>query len=90
MIAQDFEESNITYNPPADLEESQCPKVPAFVGEIETGILEGVKIIVLCYKPTPEEAFWIEQGGEIYLTILGQNLPPHMISTSFFQATHPS
>lgn len=90
MIAQHFPEANHTFNPPPDLDESQCQSVPVHVGEIETGNLEGARIMVMCYKPTDDEVMDIAEGKPIYLTILGPNLPPHMLSTSFFQATHPN
>lgn len=89
MIPALFPESNKTFGPPPDLEESQCHSVRAYVGMVERGSVEGVPIIVLAYKPTEQELIDLCEDKPIYLTLLATQLPPHYLSTHFYTATHP-
>ena len=80
---------NSRFGPPADLAESQCSAVNAHVGTIKGGSMDGETCVVVCWQPTPEERERICSGIPIFLSIIG-GLPPHYLSTSFEEATHPA
>lgn len=52
--------------------------------------MKPVAFIVVAWKPSEEEIGAILRRNPIFLTIIGTALPPHMLTTSFEQATHPS
>lgn len=85
MSPVDFQESNIVYGPPEGMAESQCMSIRAFRGELASGPLDGVTIVVTAWRPTDEERRIIAEGGDLYLTCVG-GLPPHLLSVSFANA----
>lgn len=89
MTPADFPESNIAMRAPADLDESQCGTIRAWRGEINGGSVDGVLAHVVAWKPSPLEVSRILAGFPIFLSVVG-GLPPHFLTTSFEEATHPS
>jgi len=87
MICSPFPESNQVFNPPPDLDPSQCSAAEAFVGVIQQGNLDGHTFVVVAWKPTPEELEELNRGGLIYLSVLG-GLPPHFLCTDFKTASY--
>ena len=90
MIPVDFNEANVIFNPPPDLQEGiQCMPVQAWQGNVKGGSIDGAFIVVTVWKATDEELEVIKQnGGLIYLSFIG-GLPPHLAATNFHDATHP-
>lgn len=68
--------------------ESQVRVVPAFMGVVDRGSLEGITIVVTAWQPSAGDLEKLNQGGKVYLTFIG-GLPPHMASTDFETAIHP-
>lgn len=87
MKAVNFPESNTVYKRPPDLEESQCFDIPAFHGIIEGGTLDGARIVVTAWQPTPEEIEQIVKGAPVFLSSIG-GLPPHFLTTTFQNAVN--
>jgi len=83
-----FPQCNAAFGPPSDLDESQCATIPAYVGEVKRGSVEGSKIVVVAWLPTPEELAIIKAGGPIFLSMMG-GLAPHFVTTSFEEAIAP-
>lgn len=77
-----FPEANALYTAPVGLDESQVASIPAFQGTVDRGCVEGLKMVVVAWQPSPEDCRQLNNGGLIYLTVLG-GLPPHFLSTSF-------
>lgn len=80
-----FQECNMTLKGPPDLDESQCENIPAYVGNISGGSLDGSIVVVVAWKPTPMEMQMLIAGNPVYLTAIG-GLPPHLLTTSFKDA----
>ena len=86
MTPVDFPESNTTFGPPPDLEESQCQTIHAYHGTVPRGSVEGAGIVVTAWRPSAEELEALNAGAPVFLTCIG-GLPPHLLSTSFKGAT---
>lgn len=89
MIPADFPEANASFRAPVDLEESQCATIPAYRGQVVGGSVDGCDLVVVAWRPTHAELTRINLGLPIFLTVIG-GLPPHYLSTSFEEATHPA
>lgn len=89
MTPVEFSEANASFTAPDGLDETQVQSIPGFQGVVERGSLEGLRMIVVAWKPDEAELQQINSGSPIYLTVLG-GLPPHFLSTSFAEATKPS
>jgi len=87
MTAADFPQVNTEFTAPDGLDEAQVKSIPGFAGVVERGSVEGLRLIVVAWKPTEAELERLNAGELIYLTVLG-GLPPHFLSTSFAEATH--
>lgn len=79
--------SNSSFGPPEGMDESQVFRIPAYVGTIEQGNLDGSNFVVVAWKPEPKDLIRLMAGGAIYLSCLG-GLPPHFLTTSFAEATY--
>ena len=90
MIPADFQEANVTFGPPAGLDESQCRSIPGYMGPIQGGSCDGLDQVVVAYRLTEDEIARLAQGGLLFLTMIGGSLPPHYPSLSFEEATRPA
>jgi hypothetical protein len=90
MSPSDFTESNFRYAPPPDMEASQVSWIAAWRGEAKGGSVDGAPMIVTAWRPTEVELEQLLRGGVIFLTVMGTQLPPHYLSTSFKGASSPS
>ena len=88
MIPSTFPEANTCFGPPPDLHPNQCMPIHGCRGEIGDGCLDGSPVVVVAWKPNPEEIRQIVDGANVYLTFLGENLPPHRLTTSFGIVRH--
>jgi len=84
-----FPEANTVLGPPPELAGSQCGSIPAHVGVVVGGSVDGVGLAVVAWLPTPEERAGLAEGGPVYLTFLG-GVQPHYASTDFHAASHPA
>jgi hypothetical protein len=66
MIPAEFPEYNIVFNPPPDLEESQCGTVQGYVGYTKGGSCDGAPVVVVAWRPTAEEIEDLKKGAFIY------------------------
>lgn len=81
MIPIDFPQTNTVLKSPPDLEGS-CQEIRAYQGEVVGGIWDGSQVVVTAWKPSPEELEELNNGGSVFLHVMG-GLPPHYVCTSF-------
>lgn len=81
MIPQRFAQANVMMRPPPGMEASVEP-VHAF---------HGAGRVVTAWRPTPEELVRLNLGEPLYLTILGQGMPPValMVESPFEEISDP-
>jgi hypothetical protein len=89
MTPANFKEANSKFTPPPGFDESQVATVPAYIGQVNGGSVDGCSMAVVAWLPSPDELSDILAGKPIFLTVLG-GLPPHFLSTSFQSATRPA
>lgn len=91
MTPRDFPEANTRFHPPSDLEESQCRTIPAYLGTVDRGSVEGTKLVVVAWELSHEEvqALLRKETPTIYISMLG-GLAPHFLSLSFKDAVNPT
>jgi hypothetical protein len=87
MTPAKFPEANVQYGACEGFTESQIAMIPAYKGEAMAGSCDGAPCIISAWKPTERELAVLNSGGLVFLTVLGE-LPPHCLTTSFFEATH--
>jgi len=88
MICSPFPEANQKFTAPPDMDPSQVSTAEAYVGSILGGNLDGHTVIVVAWKPTTEELEDLNNGGLVYLSVLGGGLPPHFVCTQFPMASY--
>lgn len=84
-----FPEANASFKAPSDLHENQVATIMAYFGPIPGGSMDGEKMVVVAWKPSPDELAALNSGAPVFLTTLG-GLPPHFITTDFASATNPA
>lgn len=84
-----FPESNVILGAPSGLTDTQVASIPAYVGETIGGSVDGMRLVVVAWKPSAEELKDLNEGGEIYLSCLS-GLPPHFLTTKFNEAIRPA
>ena len=89
MIPTDFPEANAKFGPPSDMAESQVKTIPAYVGQVSSGSVDGATLVVAAWKPTAEELKDLEAGKPVFISMLG-GLAPHFLTTDFALATNPA
>lgn len=89
MSPVDFPEANSNFGPPPDMSESQVVPIRAFTHQVAGGSCDGSAQVVVGWKPDARELAIMNEGGIIYISMLG-GLAPHYPSMSFYEATHPA
>lgn len=89
MTPTTFPECNAQFTAPPDLDESQVQTIPAFIGTVTHGSMDGSEVCVVAWMPTKEDVEKICRGLPIFITMVG-GLAPHYPSMSFDEATHPA
>lgn len=89
MSPYHFHQCNTTFGPPSDLAESQCHSIPAYLGQVKGGSVDGSTIVIVAWQPSDEQRYAIAQGGPIFLSMIG-GLAPHFLSTNFAEANNPA
>lgn len=80
MIPTDFPEANTVIKGPEGNHPSQVKAIPAFIGQIHSGGLDGATVGVIAWRPTADEIAELKEGAPIYVTCIG-GVPPHRLST---------
>ena len=89
MIPTQFPQANKVFGAPKDLHEEQVRAIPAYLGTVEGGSVDGCPIVVTAWQPTLQEIADIVAGQPVFLSVIG-GLPPHFLTTRFEQATKPA
>lgn len=85
MSPIEFPEANCHFGPPPGMTEQQVRGVKGFLGSVMGGSMDGSTIVVVAWRPSPEDLQALNQGGAIYVSCIG-GLPPHFLCTSFPEA----
>jgi len=80
MSPVNFPEANTHFGPPPGYTVEQVQIVPAFVGKILMGSLDGAEAIVVAWKPDAQDLKAIVQGSPVFLICVG-GLPAHALAT---------
>lgn len=83
MTPADFPQANTQFGHPDGYTEEQVATIPAFIGEWASGNLDGAPVVIVAWKPSPEELKQLNEGSPVFLGVLGQGLPPHFLTTHF-------
>lgn len=67
----------------------QIATIPAFVGQVPRGSMEGSTVVVVAWKPNETELHALCAGQPIFLSSIG-GLTPHFLTTNFADATNPA
>jgi hypothetical protein len=89
MTPQSFPQSNCRFTAPVDLDKSQCAAIDAYSGAVNGGSVDGSRITVVAWRPSPQELAELNAGEPIFVSVMG-GLPPHFLTTSFEQAVSPA
>lgn len=89
MTPSTFPEANVRLGAPDGLTDTQVMTIPAYVGEVVGGSVDGLRLVVVAWKPSAIELERLNQGGEIFLSCLNI-LPPHFLTTTFAEAINPA
>ncbi len=77
MLPTTFEGSNFVFTKPKDMTDEQCGDLPVFKGSD----MEGVPVIISCWKFSREDLDEIERTGCVFLSITGNGMPPVSLFT---------
>jgi len=89
MTPSTFPEANVILGAPDGLTDTQVIAIPAYAGEVVGGSVDGLRLVVVAWKPSAVELERLNQGGDIFLSCIG-GLPPHFLSTTFVEAINPA
>lgn len=80
MTFEDFPEANFTYPKPKFLNDEEADSLRVFTGNLNSsaGVLP---VIVSKWKPSYEDLLDLNNGGSIYLVVLGHTMPAVSVST---------
>lgn len=77
MLPHNFDESNFTFTKPKGWTDEQCSDLPVFRGKYE----DGTPVIISYWKPNKEDLDAMNNGEGIYLSIVGEGMPPVSLFT---------
>lgn len=72
MIAASFDESNTVLGKPKDMNDGEC----SCLSVLRTKTMSGIPVVVSCWKLTQEELEEITRTGRVWLTVIGETMPP--------------
>ena len=70
-----FDESNHVLGRPEDMTDEQCGPLSVQIAQYSNGML----VIISCWKLTAEELIEVNKTGRIWLTVVGNRMPPVMV-----------
>jgi tartrate dehydratase beta subunit/fumarate hydratase class I family protein len=77
MMPINFNESNIVYNKPENMTDEDCSTLHAFRGHDQSEL----PVIITKWQLSKEDLEEIQKTGCVYLTVVGQVLPPVSVYT---------
>lgn len=77
-----FPQVNTSFSPPPGLEEYQCLTIPGFAGQIFEGNMDGARIDVVAWQPSPEDLINLNAGSPVFFSSFG-GITPHFLTTEF-------
>jgi hypothetical protein len=72
MELASFDEANTVLDKPADMTHDQCESASV----CRTQYDDGTPVVISCWRVTKEELEEIQRTGRVWLTIVGQTMPP--------------
>lgn len=89
MTPVTFPQVNARFGPPVDMAESQVRTIMAYRGFAKEGSCDGAPLYVTAWLPDQNDIQAILAGKPVFVTIMADGLPPHMLTTHFQAAIHP-
>jgi len=72
MLPITFKQANHIFTEPNGLTDEQCGNLPVFKGKD----MANLPVIISCWKFSKEDLEYIQQTGCIFLSIMGEGMPP--------------
>ena len=72
MIASGFDEENAVLDKPNGMTVEECSALSVMRAQTERGI----PVVISCWKFTAEEFEEVKKTGRIWLTVIGETMPP--------------
>lgn len=76
MVPASFEESNCVLGRPAELNDDECTCLSVLMTET----VSGTPVVISCHKLTTGELEEIQRTGRVWLTVIGQGMPPVVLN----------
>lgn len=77
MEAASFDQANCVLSPPSAMTADECMPLSVFRGMYS----DGQRVVISCWKPTRDEIEEIKRTGRIWLSVLGEGMPPVALTT---------
>lgn len=81
MLPADFPQSNYVYEKPNNVSDELCVNLPAWKGVAENDGDDSLPIIISCWRFNKEDLETIQRTGQIWISIMSDNLPPIALQT---------
>lgn len=85
MIPTTFPQANGNHGAPKDVNEDNVRRMPSFTGNIQGGPFDGSQMVIVAWKPTLADLVNLNNGGCVFVSVIGQ-LSPHYVSSTFEEA----
>jgi hypothetical protein len=82
MTPYNFPQANTYLTASNNYDESQVATIPAYVGKLDRGCLDGSNMIVVAWLPDKDELADLNKGKPVYLCFLGDGLLAHYLTTN--------
>lgn len=82
MLPAQFPQANTHYKAPPGYTPDQVASIPAWVGELTGGNMDGSAVVVVAWKPSPAELLLLVKGNPVFIGFLG-GVPPHFVTAQF-------
>lgn len=82
MIPTQFPQANTHFKAPPGYTEDQVATIPAFVGELEGGNMDGSEAVIVAWQPSPAELELLAKGNPVFIGFLA-GVPPHFVCAAF-------
>lgn len=79
MESSAFDEETGVLDPPPGVSNEDCASLSVWQGELS----DGVRGVISCWKPSPEEMAEIQRTGRVWLLIWGRTMPPAYVSGTY-------
>lgn len=71
MFPVSFDRETGYFDPPRDMPADECEPLPVYVGKMT----DGRRVIISCFKMTPEELAEVNRTGRVWLIVQGRDMP---------------